>query len=90
MDKMQKLCGLIEDELKKVAEKGLNSGNLEVAYKLVDMYKDLKNTEYWDIKSEYYMGVLDEMQGGYSQAGFLPPWTRRLRSQTLPDSPLLQ
>lgn len=67
MDKMQKLCGLIEDELKKVAEKGLNSGNLEVAYKLVDMYKDLKNTEYWDIKSEYYMGVLDEMQGGYSQ-----------------------
>lgn len=67
MDNMEKLCGLIEDELKKVVDKGLNVSNLEVAYKLVDMYKDIKNTEYWDVKSEYYMGVLDEMQGGYSQ-----------------------
>lgn len=67
MEKMEKLCELIESELKKVAEKGLNAGNLEVAYKLVDMYKDIKNTEYWDIKSEYYMTVLDEMHGGYSQ-----------------------
>ncbi len=68
MDKMKRLCEIIEDELHKIAEKGLNTGNLETAYKLVDMYKDLKNTEYWDQKSEYYMAVLDEMQGGYSEA----------------------
>jgi len=69
MDKMKRLCEIIEEELHKIAEKGLNTGNLETAYKLIDMYKDLKNTEYWEQKSEYYMAVLDEMQGsGYSEA----------------------
>lgn len=67
MEKMKKLCELIESELSKIAEKGLTTSNLETAYKLVDMYKDLKNTEYWETKGEYYMTVLDEMQGGYSQ-----------------------
>lgn len=67
MKNMEKLCGIIEEELRKISEKGLNTSNIETAYKLVDMYKDLKNTEYWDTKSEYYMAVLDEMQGGYSQ-----------------------
>ena len=54
-------------ELEKIAEKGLTTSNLETAYKLVDMYKDLKNTEYWETKGEYYDTVLMEMQGGYSQ-----------------------
>ena len=67
MEKMKKLCELIESELHKIAEKGLTTSNLETAYKLVDMYKDLKNTEYWETKGEYYMTVLDEMQGGYSE-----------------------
>lgn len=69
MEKMEKLCQLIEEKLKDIAEKGLNTGNLDIAYKLIDMYKDIKNTAYWDTKSEYYMAVLDEMQGGYSQDG---------------------
>lgn len=69
MRDMEKLCNIIEDELNKIAEKGLNTGNLETAYKLIDMYKDMKNTEYWDTKCEYYMAVLDEMQGGYSERG---------------------
>lgn len=67
MEKMKKLCELIESELGKIAEKGLTTSNLETAYKLVDMYKDLKNTEYWETKGEYYDTVLMEMQGGYSQ-----------------------
>ena len=67
MEKMKKLCELIESELHKIAEKGLTTSNLETAYKLVDMYKDLKNTEYWDTKGEYYDYVLMEMQGGYSE-----------------------
>ena len=67
MNNMDKLCKIIEEELGKIAEKGLNTGNLETAYKLIDMYKDIKNTEYWDTKGEYYMAVLDEMNGGYSQ-----------------------
>ena len=67
MRDMEKLSGVIEEELKKIAEKGLNTANLDTAYKLVDMYKDIKNTDYWETKGEYYMAVLDEMQGGYSQ-----------------------
>ena len=64
---MEKMIRLIEGELQKIADKGLNTSNLETAYKLIDMYKDIKNTEYWDMKGEYYM---TEMDGGeYSQRG---------------------
>ena len=70
MEKMKKLCELIETELSKIAEKGLTTSNLETAYKLVDMYKDLKNTEYWETKGEYYDTVLMEMQGGYSEGNY--------------------
>ena len=70
MEKMKKLCELIETELSKIAEKGLTTSNLETAYKLVDMYKDLKNTEYWETKGEYYDTVLMEMQGGYSERDY--------------------
>lgn len=66
MDKMKKFCEIIETELGKIAEKGLTTSNLDAAYKLVDMYKDLKNTDYWETKGEYYDTVLMEMQGGYS------------------------
>lgn len=69
MKDMTRLIDRICDELDKIAEKGLNTSNLETAYKLVDMYKDLRNTEYWDQKAEYYAAVLAEMQGGYSQDG---------------------
>lgn len=64
MGNMDKLCHVVEQELHKIAEKGLNTGNIDTAYKLIDMYKDLKNTEYWDGKLEYYMSEM----GGYSQA----------------------
>lgn len=70
MEKMEKLCKVIEQELDKIAEKGLTTSNLETAYKLIDMYKDLKNTEYWEQKGEYYEYVLAEMQGGYSESGY--------------------
>ena len=64
-----KLMQNIKDELDKIAEKGLNTGNLETAYKLIDMLKDMENVEYWKCKEEYYNAVLDEMEGGYSQTG---------------------
>ena len=66
MRDMERLCEIIEEELGKIADKGLNTGNLETAYKLIDMYKDMKNTKYWEKKGEYYMTVLDEMRGGNS------------------------
>lgn len=54
MSDIRDLLYNITDELEKIADKGLNNSNLETAYKLVDMYKDLKNVEYWDVKTEYY------------------------------------
>lgn len=70
MEKMKKLCELIETELSKIVEKGFTNTNLDTAYKMVDMYKDIKNMEYWDTKGEYYDTVLMEMQGGYSERDY--------------------
>jgi hypothetical protein len=39
------MCDAIEKEINKIADKGLTSSNLETAYKLIDMYKDLKTIE---------------------------------------------
>ena len=45
MRDIKDLCAIIEDEIGKIAEKGLNTGNLETAYKLIDMYKDTEKEE---------------------------------------------
>jgi hypothetical protein len=66
MRDIKDLCTRIEDELAKIADSGLTTGNLEMTYKLIDMYKDIKNTQYWDKKVEYYNAVLDEMRSGYN------------------------
>lgn len=66
MRDIKDLCARIEDELSKIADNGLTTGNLEMTYKLIDMYKDIKNTYYWDKKVEYYNTVLDEMRSGYN------------------------
>ena len=65
-----KLMQNIKDELDKIAEKGLNTGNLETAYKLIDMLKDMENVEYWKCKEEYYNAVQEQMEGGYSEGDY--------------------
>ena len=82
-----KLMQNIKDELDKIAEKGLNTGNLETAYKLIDMLKDMENVEYWKCKEEYYDTVLDEMQGkrGYSEARKRVSMGRYSRDSMMPD-----
>lgn len=66
MREIESIRKVIVDEMDKIAEKGLNTGNLETAFKLIDMYKDLVNTQYWDAKCDYYMTVIDEMRNGGS------------------------
>ena len=39
MRDIKDLCARIEDELSKIASNGLNTGNLDMAYKLIVMYK---------------------------------------------------
>ena len=66
METIKRMCEIIEHELHKISEKGITMSNLDTAYKLIDMYKDIKNTYYWETKGEYYDHVLMEMRGGYS------------------------
>ena len=40
MRDIKDLCARIEDELSKIADNGLTTGNLEMTYKLIDMYND--------------------------------------------------
>lgn len=57
---MDKMCDLIDKEIEKIADKGLSTSNLETAYKLIDMYKDLKTVE----------GMEDYADDEYSRAGY--------------------
>ena len=49
--KNNKMLEVVCEEIDKIAEKGLTTGNLDTAYKLIDMYKDLKTVEGMD---DYY------------------------------------
>lgn len=61
-EKMQKEISAIMDESK------LTPNGLENASKMVDIVKDIKNMEYWDVKCDYYKAVLESMRsGGHSQ-----------------------
>lgn len=77
---MHKLCTLIEDELHKIADKGLTSSNLETTYKLLDMLKDIKTIEAMDDEygSEEYE---DEYSQSYNDGG-LPYGSGRGRMGT--------
>ena len=43
---IENLCENIEAELNTISDRGLNSSNMESAYKLLDMYKNCKKIEY--------------------------------------------
>jgi len=50
--KKEKMMETICEEIDKIADKGLTTGNLDTAYKLIDMYKDLKTVDAME-DSEY-------------------------------------
>jgi len=54
---MNKLLEKVEKELGNIAEKGLSSANLETTFKLIDIYKDIK-------EAEYYQAEVEEDKGG--------------------------
>ena len=61
---MEKLKELVETELKNMEENGIDSSNIDVIYKLVDIHKDIANEEYWEAKK----GVLDmRYRGDYEE-----------------------
>ncbi len=44
---MRDLLEKVEKELEKIGDKGLTSSNLDTTYKLIDIYKDIKESEYY-------------------------------------------
>lgn len=65
MNELERFCRVVEEEIGKIADKGLNTANLETAYKLIDIYKDMKEAESHKAKKEYYEMETD--MGGYSE-----------------------
>lgn len=49
---IEELKEIIKKNLEKFTEDDINEENIENLYKLVDIYKDLENVEYWKIKEE--------------------------------------
>lgn len=45
---MEELLHKVKKELGNIADKGLTSSNLDTTYKLIDIYKDIKEAEYYE------------------------------------------
>ena len=74
MHSMDRMCEMVEAEIGKIAEKGLTANNIELAYKLVDMYKDLKESgcmedEYSGRGRHYVRGHYSMNDGRYMSDG---------------------
>jgi len=60
---MEELLKRVEKELDGIAEKGVTSSNLEMTYKLMDIYKDIKEAKYYD-KMNYSTNYTDRYERG--------------------------
>lgn len=47
---MELLCKRVQKELDTIADKGITSNNLDTTYKLIDIYKDIKEVEQMENK----------------------------------------
>ncbi len=45
---MDKLLHNVEKELHQIAEKGITNSNIDTVYKLIDIYKDIKESNHYD------------------------------------------
>ena len=48
----EKVKELVESKIEKLMETGIQVGNVDYFYKLVDIHKDMENEEYWKLKKE--------------------------------------
>lgn len=49
---MEKTKEVIETKIAKLLETGIQTGNADYLYKLIDIHKDIENEEYWKVKKE--------------------------------------
>ena len=58
----------VERIIKQITENGLQTANVELLYKLIDIHKDIENEEYWKKKEENMMyRDYDNYSGGRSR-----------------------
>lgn len=65
---MDELLRKVKKELDNIGDKGLTSSNLDTTYKLIDIYKDIKEAEYYECKkdeSETYDARMRDSRGRY-------------------------
>ena len=48
----EKVKELVETKIEKLMETGIQVGNVDYFYKLIDIHKDIANEEYWEVKKE--------------------------------------
>lgn len=48
----EKVKELVETKIEKLMETGIQVGNVDYFYKLIDIHKDIENEEYWKVKKE--------------------------------------
>ena len=76
---MKELLRKVEKELESIGDKGLTSANLDTTYKLIDIYKDIKEACYYETMTEMNddnygarrrdsMGRYMERDGRYSES----------------------
>lgn len=82
---MHKFLEKVEEQLHNISEKGINSNNIDNAYKLMDIYKNIKESEYYknccegnemydarrrDSRGRYMDNYNDyDGRGGYNERG---------------------
>lgn len=61
----------VERIIKQITENGLQTANVELLYKLIDVHKDIENEKYWKEKESMYRGrdyfMDDSYNGGRSR-----------------------
>lgn len=61
---MDELLRKVKKELDNIGDKGLTSSNLDTTYKLIDIYKDIKEAEYYECKAHDDDSYSARMRGG--------------------------
>ena len=66
---MHKLLEKVEKELDNIAEKGITNSNLDTTYKLIDIYKDIKESKYYETNSggNEYDARMRDSRGRYME-----------------------
>lgn len=55
MDTISKAHSEVEGLIKQITENGLQTSNVDLLYRLIDIHKDIENEIYWKIKEECMM-----------------------------------